>query len=34
LVSSKILQASDWPALTRKAAEFVQAARQALSVGS
>jgi 2-dehydro-3-deoxyphosphogluconate aldolase / (4S)-4-hydroxy-2-oxoglutarate aldolase len=27
LVSSKILQESDWPALTRKAAEFVAAAR-------
>lgn len=29
LVSSKILQAADWPALTRKAAEFVLAARGA-----
>lgn len=27
LVSSKILQSADWPALTRKAAQFVQAAR-------
>jgi 2-dehydro-3-deoxyphosphogluconate aldolase/(4S)-4-hydroxy-2-oxoglutarate aldolase len=31
LVSAKILQAADWPALTRKAAEFVQAARSARS---
>jgi 2-dehydro-3-deoxyphosphogluconate aldolase/(4S)-4-hydroxy-2-oxoglutarate aldolase len=31
LVSAKILQAADWPALTRKAAEFVQAARAARS---
>jgi 2-dehydro-3-deoxyphosphogluconate aldolase/(4S)-4-hydroxy-2-oxoglutarate aldolase len=29
LVSAKILQAADWPALTRKAAEFVEAARSA-----
>ncbi|HZR17147.1 MAG TPA: bifunctional 4-hydroxy-2-oxoglutarate aldolase/2-dehydro-3-deoxy-phosphogluconate aldolase [Verrucomicrobiae bacterium] len=29
LVSSKILQESDWPALTRKAAEFVSAAHRA-----
>ncbi len=29
LVSAKILQAADWPALTRKAAEFVAAARAA-----
>lgn len=29
LVSAKILQAADWPALTRKAGEFVQAARKA-----
>jgi 2-dehydro-3-deoxyphosphogluconate aldolase/(4S)-4-hydroxy-2-oxoglutarate aldolase len=29
LVSPKILQAADWPALTRKAVEFVQAARAA-----
>ena len=27
LVSARILQSADWPALTRKAAEFVQAAR-------
>ncbi len=31
LVSAKILQAADWPALTRKAAEFVAAARAAKS---
>jgi len=29
LVSAKILQDSDWPALTKKAAEFVSAARKA-----
>jgi 2-dehydro-3-deoxyphosphogluconate aldolase / (4S)-4-hydroxy-2-oxoglutarate aldolase len=29
LVSARILQAADWPALTRKAAEFVNAARRA-----
>jgi len=29
LVSAKILQAADWPSLTRKAAEFVEAARRA-----
>ncbi|HTL16789.1 MAG TPA: bifunctional 4-hydroxy-2-oxoglutarate aldolase/2-dehydro-3-deoxy-phosphogluconate aldolase [Patescibacteria group bacterium] len=29
LVSAKILQESDWPALTKKAAEFVEAARKA-----
>jgi 2-dehydro-3-deoxyphosphogluconate aldolase/(4S)-4-hydroxy-2-oxoglutarate aldolase len=29
LVSTKILQTSDWPALTQKAKEFVQAARTA-----
>lgn len=29
LVSSKILQLADWPALTRRAGEFVQAAKQA-----
>jgi 2-dehydro-3-deoxyphosphogluconate aldolase/(4S)-4-hydroxy-2-oxoglutarate aldolase len=29
LVSAKILQAADWAALTRKAAEFVEAARRA-----
>ena len=31
LVSAKILQTADWPALTRKAAEFVDAARKARS---
>jgi 2-dehydro-3-deoxyphosphogluconate aldolase/(4S)-4-hydroxy-2-oxoglutarate aldolase len=29
LVSTKILETADWTALTRKAAEFVQAARNA-----
>ena len=29
LVSAKILQEADWPALTRRAADFVSAARQA-----
>ena len=29
LVSTKILEAADWPGLTRKAAEFVEAARRA-----
>jgi 2-dehydro-3-deoxyphosphogluconate aldolase / (4S)-4-hydroxy-2-oxoglutarate aldolase len=29
LVSAKILQAADWPALTRRASEFVNATRQA-----
>ena len=31
LVSAKILQDANWPELTRKAAEFVTAARQAKS---
>jgi 2-dehydro-3-deoxyphosphogluconate aldolase/(4S)-4-hydroxy-2-oxoglutarate aldolase len=29
MISAKILQEADWPALTRKAAEFVEAARKA-----
>jgi 2-dehydro-3-deoxyphosphogluconate aldolase/(4S)-4-hydroxy-2-oxoglutarate aldolase len=34
LVSSRILQANDWPALTRKAVEFVQTVQRARSGGS